>query len=327
MKLIKKLLKFLMWTVVVLLAIVVAIPLWIGPVVKQVANRVVPSYTQTNFHLGDFGLGYTGFFHTGDLQLENPKGYDQREAFTLGKLEVKVDPASLFTDVIHVERITIKDVFVSYVSRNGVNNFDQIKENCGVVKEPAADKKPGADKKPAADKKPVTDKKPADAKAAENRPAKKVIIDRVEISGVLVHLWTVTLPVPSLTIKDIGKASGGMTVEAAWDEVSASVMKSVGAISGGLDALNKYGVKLTADGLKSVNETTDKALKSANKAMESVNAVTGNATKSVSEATGKATKSVSEATGKATKSVSEATGKAADAVNDGVKALKGLFGN
>ena len=78
MKAIKKLFKFLFWTLVVLVVFVLALPLWIGPVVTTAANKTVPGIVKTGFHLGRFSLNpYAGTFNFGDLQLANPDGFPQ----------------------------------------------------------------------------------------------------------------------------------------------------------------------------------------------------------------------------------------------------------
>ena len=70
MKAIKVIGKILLWTLAVVVVLLLALPLWIGPVVKGVANSVVPGITGTDFHLGEFGLNpYTGTLHVGDMQL------------------------------------------------------------------------------------------------------------------------------------------------------------------------------------------------------------------------------------------------------------------
>ena len=56
MKAIKFILKAILWIAVIVVVALLALPLWIGPVAKGVANTVVPGITGTGFHLGEFGL-------------------------------------------------------------------------------------------------------------------------------------------------------------------------------------------------------------------------------------------------------------------------------
>ena len=75
----KKILKFLGKTLLVLFILVVVLllttPFWVGPVVKPIANSMVPKKTQTSFNLGRLSFNlYTGRLELGDMQLDNPEG-------------------------------------------------------------------------------------------------------------------------------------------------------------------------------------------------------------------------------------------------------------
>ena len=137
-----KAIKILVKAVVAIVALVVValllLPIWFGPVVKTAANAAVPGVVKTNFHMGHLHLNpYTARFELGDLQLSNPAGYPEKYAATLGELTFDAETLSLATDVIHIEEITIKDIFVSVVSggENKVGNFKQIQYNVAGGKE------------------------------------------------------------------------------------------------------------------------------------------------------------------------------------------------
>lgn len=307
MKAIKLIVKILVCLVVAVVAIVLTLPLWIGPVAKTATNTVAPKITKTHVHLGDFGLNfYTGNFHMGDFQLENPAGYSQREAVTLGQIEVQLDPLSVASDVIHIRLIRIKDVFASYVSKDGVNNFDQILENAGMKGEEKAAK---------------PEEKPAAEKPADEKPAKKVIIDRFELSGVMVQLGPIPLPLPPLPLNDIGKESGGATLEEAWNQVFEAVMKSAGVLGEQLQALGGLageGAKQAAEAAtKAVGQATDVANKAVSGAADAVSG----AASSVGEGAGKVLGGATDAVSGAASTVGEGAGKAVDAVGDGAKAV------
>ena len=81
MKFVKTAVKALLWTAAVLAVLVLALPLWIGPVACCAANFAVPKVTKTGFRLGAFGLNpYSGRLHVGDMQLQNPpRFFEERE--------------------------------------------------------------------------------------------------------------------------------------------------------------------------------------------------------------------------------------------------------
>ena len=132
----KKFLKFVMYVVLIAVALVVllvaTLPLWLGPVVKPAANIAVPQITQTKFNLGHLYLNpYTGRFEVGDMVLGNPEGYDEPVAVSLSNLVVDVAMNTVHAKYIHVEEVTVDGFFASYVKggENGVDNFKQIQYN------------------------------------------------------------------------------------------------------------------------------------------------------------------------------------------------------
>lgn len=271
----KKILKVLVILVLFVLAAVLLSPLWIGPVTRSVANLVVPKKTGTPFRLGAFALnGYTGHLLVGDMQLENPAGCDQRMAATLGKLEVDVDVSSLLSETIVVENVELKDLFVSYVSDGeGRNNFDVILENAlGKKEEPKADEAKPAEAKPEGTE-------PTEEKS--DKPAKKVIIDRLCVSGVMVQFGKLTLPAPSFTLTGIGRSSGGATLDQIWSEVSGKVMQSLGMLGEGLKGLGSQAKNLTGD----LSAASQQGAVQAGQAL-------GDAAKSAGEAAGKTVESL-----------------------------------
>ncbi len=212
----KKALKILLWTFAAILALVLllvlAIPLWLGPTIASVATKVAPEYTGTPFVLDSVGINpYTGKYRVTKLNLGNPEGYPVPTAFSVSNVFVDVEMSSLFTDTIHIREITINDPYVSYVSKDGTNNFEWIaahaKEKIGPKEEEEEDKK----------------------------PAKKVVIDKLTITGTLVKMKILPeMPIPTITLTDIGKDKGG----ASWEEIGKmlvdSIMKATSSIGEGI---------------------------------------------------------------------------------------------
>ena len=298
-----KVIKFLIKAVVVIaiLAVValLAMPVWFGPVVKTTANSVAPGVLKTDFHLGHLSLNpYTARFELGDMQLSNPEGYSEKYAATLGEVAFDAEMLSLMTDVIHIEEIKVKDVFVSIVSKDGVGNFKQIQYNLagGKEKYEAAQAKKEAEK-------------PAEAeRPAETPSEKKVIIDHLEISGIKIKLGILPITIPvALTLNDIGKESGGATFEEVWEQIVAAVMKAAGAMGDQLKALGGF----VGD---SATQATEAATQAASQATEAATKAASQATEAATKAASQATKAVGGAAEGATKAVGEGAKKAMDSL-------------
>ena len=333
MKAIKILLKTVVCVVALVLVALLLLPIWFGPVVKTAANSAVPGVVKTDFHMGHLHLNpYTARFELADLQLSNPAGYSEKYAATLGELTFDAETLSLVTDVIHIEEITVKDVFVSVVSggENNVGNFKQIQYNVagGKEKYEAAQAKKQAEADAEAEKirlEEMQNPKAAEeekAKVAEEKKEKRVIIDKLHISGLKVQLGFLPISVPvTIELKDIGRKSGGATLEEAWQQIWEGILKSAGVAGEQLKALGN----LTGDAAKQATEAANKAAAqaaaAAGKATEAVGNVAGQATESV----GKAASAVSDSAANATKAAGDAVNKATEGATKALDSLKKLW--
>ena len=322
-----KAIKILLKAVVVIVALVVvallALPLWFGPVVKTVANTAVPKVVKTDFHLGYLHLNpYTARFELRDMQLSNPAGYSEKYAVTLGDITFDAETLSLATDVIHVEEVTVKGIFVSLVNggENNVGNFKQIQYNVAGGKEKyeaaEAEKEEAAKLEELQAKEAAQEKRePEPQTAEEKKPAKKVIIDKLHISGLKIQLGIIPVSIPAtIELTDIGRESGGATLTEAWSQIWAGILQKAGAVGDQLKALGS----LTGDAAK---QATEAATKAASQATEAVGNVAGQAT----EAAGKAASAVSDSAANATKAAGDAVNKAGEAAGKALDSLKKLW--
>lgn len=263
----KKAVKVVLVSFVALAALVVALvatlPLWLGPVARPLANRVAPTVTKTAFNLGHLSLNpYTGRLEVGDVLVGNPAGYSEPRALSLGALSVSVDLPSVFTDCVHVREIALSDLFVSYLygGENSVDNLTQIQMNVAGGKEQyEAERR----RKEAADE--AAAQTGADAPAEAAGPERRLVIDRLTVSGVRVKLQMITIPVPPITLTDIGKKSGGVTMAELTAQVWEAILKGASAVGDGAAALG--GLINTTAG--NVGETVQGAGKAAADSLQS----------------------------------------------------------
>ena len=309
--------------VALVLVLILTLPLWLGPVVKPVANSAVPKITKTDFNLGHLYLNpYTGRFELGDMQLGNPANYAEKQAVTLDKLVLDVAMTTLSDEYIHVEEVTVDGVFVSYVSADGVNNFQQIQYNVAGGKEKYEAKQAQAK----ADKaKAESEKIEAPEEKPESGSSKKLVIDKLVINNIKFKYGMITIPVPSITLTDLGKKSNGVTFAELGDRIMQAILKSASAVGDGIKALGGAvgdGAKMLGDGAgkatKAVGESASKATKAVSESASKVTESVGNITGSGAKAVGDGAKAVGDSAGKAVDAVGEGAKKAADA-------LKSLF--
>ena len=249
MKAIKFILKAILWIAVIVVVALLALPLWIGPVAKGVANAVVPGITGTGFHLGEFGLNpYVGTLHVGDMQLANPKDFSEKNAVELTKFDADLAVTSLFCGKkIRIESVDIDGIVV--YSDTTASNFRKIAENA--AGEPDEEKVVKGEK-PAEEAAPKEEKK-------EEKKGKGIQIDRITIKNVTVKYGIAPIKVPvDIVIEDIGKESeDGASFEEVAELVYSKVLSAAGIVGGKLGDLGKGAVGIAADGLDAAKEALD----------------------------------------------------------------------
>ena len=283
MKAIKVIGKILLWTLAVIVVLLLALPLWIGPVVKGVANAVVPGITGTGFHLGEFGLNpYTGTLHVGDMQLANPTNFSDKNAVDLKALDVDFAVTSLFSGKKYrVEFVEVNGVFV-HVDVPKAANFLQIAENAtsggddGEAAEETADVKVPEDQKIEAPQAESPEAQTEDAQ--EEKESKGVQIDRITLRDVTVK-YGLPVKIPmDLELDGIGADSEyGAAFMDVWVAVRDKVMSAVTSVGGAAVDLGKSAAGAlkdvggaAADSLKDAHGAAKDALKDAHEGIKNL---------------------------------------------------------
>lgn len=207
----KKLLKIV--AVLALLGIIalVAIGFFLGPIVKKTVNTVGPKVTGTRVELDAAKvMPLTGGAELAGLFVGNPDGWTGDKAFYLGNVRVRMQPASLLGDALKVDEVFIDGPEFVYERRLlGGSNIDallkQIETNMGgprpAATEPAAQEPAG---------KPM------------KFMVKSFVLQNAKMS-LIAGGRTINVPLPTLTLTDLGVAEGGITA----DQVATRVLGQV----------------------------------------------------------------------------------------------------
>ena len=237
MKVIKFIFKAILWIVVLVVIALLALPLWIGPVVKGVANSVVPGITGTGFNLGEFGLNpYVGTLHVGDMQLANPTNFSEKNAVALGKFDADLAVTSLFSGKkVRIESVDL-DGLVVYTDPK-MANFRQIAANAAGEPEEKSEAAKLAEENAPAEEPKAEEAKPAE----EAKEGKGLQIDRITIKNVTVKYGIVPFKIPmDIEITDIGKDSEeGASIQEVDKLVWQKILAAGGAVGGTLGDLGK----------------------------------------------------------------------------------------
>ena len=195
--------------IVLAVALVVSLPLIISPIVKAAGPKLlgVPVSVES------VGVNpFTGSLSIKEVKIGNPEGFSKNDMFAVNTISVKMDLASLRSDTIVINDITILDPAIRYEKPlKGKSNFETLLDNIGG----------GEKKEPEAEKK--DEKKEGEGK--------KVVIEHFLLKGGQVKVATgvtlgagVPVPTPDIELKNIGKKGGGITAIEATREVLTSLV-------------------------------------------------------------------------------------------------------
>jgi len=274
-KLVKVILGVIIVLIVLVLVVALTLPFTISPIVKTAAATLGPQVLGVPVSVGKVSLNpFAGRMIISRLSVGNPQGYSDNPAFAANTVDIDLKMTSLLGDVIVVEKILVEAPLISYETRDGVSNFDTVQAN--------AKKSSDDDKAP----------RPADAPSAEIKAGKKVIIElftlnsaRVSYVSALTLGKSVTLPLPSVTVKDIGKDSGGTPAADAAAQI-------VNAVAGGLGQAVTAAASQTAGALQDALKGSDSSAKGATNILHGVAQGMSGAAKGATNAAAKATDSL-----------------------------------
>lgn len=243
----KKLLKIV--AVLFLLGVIalVAVGFFLGPIVTKAVNAVGPKVTGTRVELDGAKISpLTGGGTLKGLFVGNPEGWTGDKAFYLGEIRASVKPASLIGDYVMVNEVFIDGPEFVYEKRLiGGSNIDallkQIEANTGGGKTP-----------------PTTEPAKDEAPAKPMKFAVKSFVLKDAKMSLVAGGQTISVPLPTITITDLGVAEGGITA----DQVATAVLKRVLAQMGpaAAGALTKIGAGALEGGSEGAKGALNKLL-------------------------------------------------------------------
>lgn len=255
-------------TVVVIIAVILIVGLSnLGPIIKHAVNTYGPKITKTELHVDDVGVSI--FSVEAKLKkffLGNPEGFKTQSAMKVGSVFVNVDEGSLKSDTIVIDRIEVKSPEITYEEKGGTDNFNTILKN--VTKTASSEKSSKKESK-------------------EEGAGKKFIIRNFIVKDGKVNLAMavyglgdkeISVPLPDIHLKDIGKKKNGASSAEVFKEVFAALYGKITSPAV-TDVFNQQ-LKTLGASLDTLGKTTQKKLEDvADKAKDSAKGLEGSTDK------------------------------------------------
>ena len=232
---------------------VVVAGFFLGSIVKAGLETVGPKITQTSLKVDSVNVSLLGgSAGVNGLVLGNPEGFKTPLAISVGKVAVSVAPMSILSDKVVVRSVEVRAAEITFEgSPFGANNLNKIMENVNAI---AGGGKAGTN---------------AAAQAGAKKPAKKLEVDDFLIIGAKVHVSLtgmggkeMTLPLPDIHIRDLGKDGDGITPAELTREVLGQITSAtIKAVASAVTDLGKGATTAVKDAGKTVGDSADKLKK------------------------------------------------------------------
>lgn len=182
---------------------VVGIWFYLDVIIKGAVERVGPEVTGTEVRLDSARLSpLSGSGSLSGFVVGNPEGFEYPNAFTLGAIDLEIDPTTLRDDVIVINNINIVAPKIFYENGAAGDNLqtlmDNIQKNTG-----------GGDSK----------------QDGASGGEQKIIIERFSLTDGDITVShdrlskVIEVPMPDLVLTDIGRSSNGATISQASTQI------------------------------------------------------------------------------------------------------------
>lgn len=224
--------------VAVVIVVIVVVIGSINAIVKTAIESVGSEATQTKVAVSDVDISTReGRGTIRGFTLGNPSGFKTPNAIALGEATVVLDLTTLTSNTIVIKQVTIAAPQVTYELGDGGANIDVIRRN---VESFAG--KSGSGSSNAGTKNSGSAKKDEKKVVIENL----VIQDgKVGVSAALLQGRTLSVPLPSIRLQNIGKDKGGATPAEVAEKILQEVTGATSrAVTASADVRNLIGERL-----------------------------------------------------------------------------------
>ena len=208
---------------VLIIAGVAILYLSLNRVIRSAVETYGPQATKSEIKLGSVNVSpFSGQASLSNLVVGNPPGFKTPSAFRLGGMRVALEVGSVLSDTVAIREIVIRGPEITYELGTGGSNLAVLQKNVEAYSGGGA-------------------KASAQSTQAQ-QGGKKVAIARLRVEQAKLHVSTVplkgepvTLALPDIELKNLGKGSQGTSlatvVEKVLLEVNREAVKAVASVN------------------------------------------------------------------------------------------------
>lgn len=232
MKILKRI--FLALVVLGLVAVLVT-AFYFGRIVQHAVQTFGPKITGTSVKIAGIRC-FPGSIQINGLEIGNPPGYTTPFALRFDELKIDASLSGLTRNPLLLREVRIVAPEVYMETKEGQSNLEKIQQHA--LRVTARREKPDPNGKGA---------------------NKKVIVNRLTVEGAKLHVKAallggnnVTLPVPDIELRDLGKGTSGLTIAEVTSTVLGQMLNGVGRALQGMGANVGTGIGNLGSKLKGI---------------------------------------------------------------------------
>jgi uncharacterized protein involved in outer membrane biogenesis len=196
---------------VVILAVAAAF-FFLGDIIKKGVETAGPQLTKTETRLSKATLSpFTGGAEMNGLFVGNPQGFKSEAAIKVGDVKVKLDPKSVFSDVVVIESIHIEAPEITYETGLAGSNIGKILDNVEAAGGGASSSEPP----------------PPTTGSSKKFRVKDIQINGAKVTLSVPGLKPVVVPLENLRVQNIGTDGSGVNAAQLTREVLKPLLASV----------------------------------------------------------------------------------------------------
>ena len=242
----KVLLYFLGGIAVLVAAALVVLTFFFGSIVRAGVNKYGPAITKTKVELADARIfPLTGQGSIRGLVIGNPPGWRSDRAIYLGEASLSIAPLSLWRDHVVINDVLIDQPEFVYETKIFSSNLQDLLKNLRGAAGPAPE---------------------AAIAAAQSRPPRRYEVKRLRLQNgkvtIAVGSSSTSVPLPALTLTDLGTKEGGLTGGQLAEAILRNVLDQVlaAAAASGSKPAGSAAIDATVDAAKKAAEAVKELL-------------------------------------------------------------------
>jgi len=206
-----------------------------------------PKLTKTDVRLERVDLSvFSGKGKLSGLSVDNPEGFSEGQVFSLGMIDVHMEPASVFRETVVINRLHIQEPLIHYERKLDTSNLQTLLDN--IKDATGGDQPSGGEGAP---------KEESARKDAKKLVIRKLVVEEGRVAASALGQG-VELKLPRIEMDDLGEGNGKKTVAEVARRILDRIMRSVGsAVANPREFLPEGGEQALEQGKKKLDEAAD----------------------------------------------------------------------